>query len=164
MTTHSSVLAWRVPGTGEPAGLPSMGSHRVGHDWSGFAVESPLDCKIKSVNPKGNWSWIFIGRTDAKDGTPILPPCENPNKGPGLCRLLRPSNLLPPKLGTSLCLLPKLGISHVAQHGVLCILFLRNCECQLLPSWRSFLCLLYYPYMMKQISGAFSLIEESHTH
>ena len=32
MTTHSSVLAWRIPGTGEPGGLPSMGSHRVGHD------------------------------------------------------------------------------------------------------------------------------------
>ena len=34
MATHSSVLAWRIPGTGEPDGLPSMGSHRVGHDWS----------------------------------------------------------------------------------------------------------------------------------
>ena len=32
MTTHSSVLAWRIPGTGEPGGLASMGSHRVGHD------------------------------------------------------------------------------------------------------------------------------------
>ena len=32
MATHSSVLAWRIPGTGEPAGLPSMGLHRVGHD------------------------------------------------------------------------------------------------------------------------------------
>ena len=32
IATHSSVLAWRIPGTGEPAGLPSMGSHRVGHD------------------------------------------------------------------------------------------------------------------------------------
>ena len=32
MATHSSVLAWRIPGTGEPSGLPSMGSHRVGHD------------------------------------------------------------------------------------------------------------------------------------
>ena len=32
MATHSSVLAWRVPGTGEPGGLPSVGSHRVGHD------------------------------------------------------------------------------------------------------------------------------------
>ena len=32
MATHSSVLAWRIPGTGEPGGLPSMGSHKVGHD------------------------------------------------------------------------------------------------------------------------------------
>ena len=32
MATHSSVLTWRIPGTGEPGGLPSMGSHRVGHD------------------------------------------------------------------------------------------------------------------------------------
>ena len=32
MATHSSVLAWRIPGAGEPGGLPSMGSHRVGHD------------------------------------------------------------------------------------------------------------------------------------
>ena len=34
MATHSSVLAWRIPGMGEPGGLLSMGSHRVGHDWS----------------------------------------------------------------------------------------------------------------------------------
>ena len=32
MATHPSVLAWRIPGTGEPGGLPSTGSHRVGHD------------------------------------------------------------------------------------------------------------------------------------
>ena len=32
MATHSSVLDWRLPGTGEPGGLPSMGSHRIGHD------------------------------------------------------------------------------------------------------------------------------------
>jgi len=32
MATYSSILAWRIPGTGEPGGLPSMGSHRVGHD------------------------------------------------------------------------------------------------------------------------------------
>ena len=32
MATHSSVLAWRIPGMGEPGGLPSLGSHRVGHD------------------------------------------------------------------------------------------------------------------------------------
>ena len=38
MATHSSVLAWRIPGTGEPGGLPSMGSHRVEHDWSDLAA------------------------------------------------------------------------------------------------------------------------------
>ena len=37
MATHSSVLAWRIPGTGKPGGLPSMGLHRVGHDWSDLA-------------------------------------------------------------------------------------------------------------------------------
>ena len=38
MATHSSVFAWRIPGTGEPGGLLSMGSHRVGHDWSDLAA------------------------------------------------------------------------------------------------------------------------------
>ena len=38
MATHSSVVAWRIPGTGDPDGLPSVGSHRVGHDWSDLAA------------------------------------------------------------------------------------------------------------------------------
>ena len=38
MATHFSVLAWRISGTGEPSGLPSVGSHRVGHDWSDLAA------------------------------------------------------------------------------------------------------------------------------
>ena len=38
MAPHSSVLAWRIPGTGEHGGLPSMGSHRLGHDWSDLAA------------------------------------------------------------------------------------------------------------------------------
>ena len=42
MATHSSVLAWRIPGTAEPGGLPSMGSHRVGHDWSGLAAAAAI--------------------------------------------------------------------------------------------------------------------------
>ena len=40
MATHSSVLAWRIPETGEPGGLPSLGSHRVRHDWSDLAAEA----------------------------------------------------------------------------------------------------------------------------
>ena len=42
MATHSSVLAWRIPGTGEAGGLPSMGSHRVGHDWSDLAAAAAV--------------------------------------------------------------------------------------------------------------------------
>ena len=41
MATHSSVLASRIPGTGEPGGLPSMGSHRVRHDWSDLVAAAP---------------------------------------------------------------------------------------------------------------------------
>ena len=132
MATHSSVLAWRIPGTGEPGGLPSIGSHRVGHDWNDLAaaaadsilksrhyfvskgpssqscgfssgqvwmwkldykeswalknwcfwtvvlektLESPLDCKeILPVHPKGDQSWVFIGRTDVDAETLILWP------------------------------------------------------------------------------------------
>ena len=53
MATHSSVLAWRIPGTGEPGGLPSMGSHRVRHDWSDLAAAAAdcLLCPISKVNP-----------------------------------------------------------------------------------------------------------------
>ena len=49
MATHSSALAWRIPGTGEPDGLPSMGSHRVGHDWSDLAA-------IKGHNKLCEWN------------------------------------------------------------------------------------------------------------
>ena len=47
MATHSSVLAWRIPGTGEPGGLTSMGSHRVGHNWSDLAKDKE---RIKPMN------------------------------------------------------------------------------------------------------------------
>ena len=138
MATHSSVLAWRIPGMGEPVGLPSMGSHRVRHDWSDLVIvvvvvvlldwisivvprknkwgnkrsairicynsssdegpvgsvvlektlKSPLGCKeIQPVNPIGNQSWIFIGRTDVEAETPILWPPDAKNwliwKDPG---------------------------------------------------------------------------------
>ena len=42
MATHPSVLAWRIPGTGEPGGLLSMGSYRIGHDWSDIAAAAHL--------------------------------------------------------------------------------------------------------------------------
>ena len=45
VATHSSVLAWRIPGMAEPGGLPSMGSHRDGHDWSDLAAAAAA-CKL----------------------------------------------------------------------------------------------------------------------
>ena len=48
MATHSSVLAWRIPGMGEPGGLPSMGSHRVGHDWSDSAAAAVSTSEMPS--------------------------------------------------------------------------------------------------------------------
>ena len=50
MATHSSVLAWRIPGTGEPGGLPSMGSHRVRHDWCDLAAAATEAEKQKKQN------------------------------------------------------------------------------------------------------------------
>ena len=49
MATHSSVPAWRIPGTGKPGGLPSMGSHRVGHDWSHLAAAAAKAIVIKEI-------------------------------------------------------------------------------------------------------------------
>ena len=52
MATHSSVLAWRIPGTGEPGGLPSLGSHRVGHDWSDLAAAAAAAYICQSQYPR----------------------------------------------------------------------------------------------------------------
>ena len=68
MATHSSVLAWRIPGTGAPGGLPSIGSHRVGHDWSDLAAAAGrfhsvgLDqwTQCLDVQPLSSlWGWEF---------------------------------------------------------------------------------------------------------
>ena len=73
MATHSSVLAWRIPGMEEPGGLPSMGSHRVGHDWSDLAAAAaknnkkgfPCGSADKESNCNGgNWGLIpGLGRS-----------------------------------------------------------------------------------------------------
>ena len=49
MATHSSALAWRIPGTGEPDGLPSLGSHRVGYDWSDLAAAAAKRSVVAEV-------------------------------------------------------------------------------------------------------------------
>ena len=111
MATHSSILAWKIPGTEEPDGLQSVGSQRwtwlsdfcyiakwfsytylcvyiyidthththTPKNWCFWTVvlektlESPLDCKeIQPAHPKGDQSWVFIGRTDVEAETPIF--------------------------------------------------------------------------------------------
>ena len=136
MATHSSILAWRIPGSEAPGGLPSMRMHRVRHDWSNLAAAADSILKSRditlptkvhldkamvfpvvtygceswtikkaerwridafelwcwrrlltvpwmqgdpSVNPKGNQSWIFIGRTDAEAEAPIFWPPDAKN-------------------------------------------------------------------------------------
>ena len=55
-----SILAWRIPGTGEPGGLPSMGSHRVGHDWSDLAAAAAVKgtCRDSSMFPENIHKYV----------------------------------------------------------------------------------------------------------
>ena len=70
MATHSSVLAWRIPGMGEPGGLPSVGSHRVGHDWSDSAAAAAAgivsvllsDRVWFALTDLREWSWTHGAR------------------------------------------------------------------------------------------------------
>ena len=86
MATHSSVLAWRIPGTGEPGGLPSMGSHRVGHDWSDLSSAAEINSE-DSKKSRDCWApWEFRtknpslpSRTQHKNMIPVIfTRCESP--------------------------------------------------------------------------------------
>ena len=109
-TKYSSILAWKIPWSEEPAKLLFMGLQRIGQNWvaehkvwvvlsgqswgnktakvSAFwtvvlekTLENLLDCKeIKPVYSKGTQSWIFIGRTDVEAETPILGPPDAKNR------------------------------------------------------------------------------------
>ena len=90
MATHSGVLAWRIPGMGEPGGLPSMGSSRVGHDWSdlaaaagGIVVKNP---PAKVGDTRNSSSIPGLGRSPGGgNGNPLQYSClENPmDRGAG---------------------------------------------------------------------------------
>ena len=76
MATHSSVLDWRIPETGEPGGLLSMGSHRVGHDWSDLAaaaaaaVMSSVTCSLPRMALL--WRWKSICQLNLSEWTLVL--------------------------------------------------------------------------------------------
>ena len=102
MAAHSSVLAWRLPGTGEPGGLPSMGSHRVGDDWRDLAATAawikgspylfllrcccfiarscPIPCDPMDGSPPGS-SGILQARV--LKGLPFPSPGDLPDPGIG---------------------------------------------------------------------------------
>ena len=64
MATHSSVLAWRIPGTGEPGGLPSMGWHKVRHHWSDLAAAMQVNIQKTKIMASGPiTSWEIDGET-----------------------------------------------------------------------------------------------------
>jgi len=91
MAAHSSVLAWRIPGTGEPGGLPSMGSHKVGHDWSDLAAAAAavllqkFSCNCcDPVPPEREGRWLAQARRLGCPGhsppltlSPVTPHCQS---------------------------------------------------------------------------------------
>ena len=58
MATHSSVLAWRIPRTGKPGGLPSMGLHRVGHNWSDLAPAAAMPHDVEYLHVC--WQFVYV--------------------------------------------------------------------------------------------------------
>ena len=88
MATQSSVLAWRIPGTGEPGGLPSLGSQRVRHDWGDLAAatellprwlngkESICKCRRCRFNP---WVRKITWRRKLQP-TPVFSPGKSPGQ------------------------------------------------------------------------------------
>ena len=77
--THSSALAWRIPGTGEPGGLPSVGSHRVGHGWGDLAAAADAHevraLRLEEWSPlpscnAGLSSWYGCGGSSISEETP----------------------------------------------------------------------------------------------
>ena len=104
MATHSSVSAWRIPGTAEPGGLPSTGSHRVGHDWSELAAArvtggtQPRDicdyipyihaCFSIAAAAKLSQSCPTLCDPNRRQPTRLLCPWDSPGKNTGATTVL----------------------------------------------------------------------------
>ena len=86
MATHSSVLAWRIPGTGEPGGLPSMGSHRVGHDWSDLAAAAVWLWQRNSCIPS-HTTWRSMNSPPIILSLSLPPPFTSPLPCSEKCRV-----------------------------------------------------------------------------
>ena len=133
MAPHSSVLAWRNPGMGEPGGLPSMGLHRVGHDWSDLAAAAAQSlnwvvcCVIISsrLREKNCFMWLRLRNVKEKkvcpfllleNSRPLSPPGEPQiTLSSGTPRLLinLPRNCLPQEYGWNLGIRIYLKVSQI---------------------------------------------------
>ena len=82
MATHSSVLAWRIPGTGEPGGLLSMGSHRVGHDWSDLAAAAAAE--FSYIKERVSFPGSSADKESTYAGDPDLIPGLGRSSGEGI--------------------------------------------------------------------------------
>ena len=76
MSAHSSVLAWRIPGTGEPGGLLSMGSHRVGHDCSDVAAAAATWLQTSHQPTQTGSSWALLERWQGRPPGLLMPNAE----------------------------------------------------------------------------------------
>ena len=85
MATHSSILAWRIPGMGEPSGLLSMGSHRVGHDWSDLTAAATAFACMRAQSL--SCIWIFVTPWTVAYQTPLSMELSVKNPGVG-CHFL----------------------------------------------------------------------------
>ena len=72
MATHSSVLAWRISGSGESGGLPSMGSHRIGHNWSNLAAAMIIHIELPVMSNRITKAHSLMGTAVTNCKTEII--------------------------------------------------------------------------------------------
>ena len=70
MATHSSTLAWRIPGMGEPGGLPSMASQRVRHNWSDLAAAAAVLISVEILHPLSSSSYGAKNKSQHENSHP----------------------------------------------------------------------------------------------
>ena len=99
MATHSSVLAWRIPGMGEPGGLLSMGSHRVRHDWSDLAAVAAQALNKYTSDIKATMILQLTGLLATfRSSATVCQISSNIHLGPQIARLLK-EMLIEPAVG-----------------------------------------------------------------
>ena len=128
MATHSSILAWRIPGTGKPGGLPSMGLHRVRYDWSNLAAAA--------AGARYFCVWLF-----AMPWTGFLCPWGSQGKNAGVgCHFFLQGSFQTQgsNLGLLHCRWILYRLSHQGSPRYVCILINILCSWMKLITWRHF--------------------------